>query len=100
MIITDIRIHLHANTLELRFDDGKTFVLPTLYLRQCSPSAEMRGHGGQPPKPTVIDPAVSIRSIEPVGNYAIKIFFSDGHSSGLYSWEYLYELGLKHISTL
>jgi len=79
--------------LEIAFSDGRTFKLPYEFLRVYSPSAEVRGHG---PGQEVLQTgkrSVEIRSIEPVGSYAIQPAFSDGHSTGIYSWEYLYELG-------
>jgi DUF971 family protein len=79
--------------MEIAFDDGKTFRLPYEYLRVYSPSAEVRGHG---PGQEVLQTgkrAVEIRSLDPVGSYAVQPLFSDGHSTGIYSWEYLYELG-------
>ena len=93
MNVTDIRIHQQSNTIDVTFDDGKTFFLSAFALRQNSPSAEMRGHGGQTPPPVTIDPNVRIIGVEPVGHYAIRITFSDGHNSGLYAWEYLHQLG-------
>jgi DUF971 family protein len=79
--------------MEIAFDDGKTFRLPYEYLRVYSPSAEVRGHG---PGQEVLQTgkrAVEIRSMEAVGSYAVQPQFSDGHGTGIYSWDYLYELG-------
>ena len=79
--------------MEIAFDDGRTFRLPYEYLRVFSPSAEVRGHG---PGQEVLQFGkrdVEIRSLEPVGSYAVQPTFSDGHATGIYSWEYLYELG-------
>jgi len=79
--------------MEIRFSDGKTFRLPYEFLRVYSPSAEVRGHG---PGQEVLQTgkrAVEIRSLEPVGAYAVQPVFSDGHDTGIYSWEYLYWLG-------
>ena len=79
--------------MEIHFDDGRTFRLPYEYLRVFSPSAEVRGHG---PGQEVLQFGkrdVEIRSLEPVGSYAVQPTFSDGHATGIYSWEYLYELG-------
>jgi DUF971 family protein len=90
---TDIRLHQVSKVLEIQFDDGKHFELPCEYLRVFSPSAEVRGHG---PGQEVLQygkEEVNIKAIEPVGNYAVKLIFDDGHDSGLYAWEYLYELG-------
>jgi DUF971 family protein len=81
--------------LEIAFDDGRSFRLPYEYLRVFSPSAEVRGHG---PGQEVLQTGkreVEIRHVEPVGSYAIQPTFSDGHATGIYSWDYLYELGLE-----
>jgi DUF971 family protein len=82
----DIKLHKQSRTLEIAFDDGASFSLPCEYLRVYSPSAEVRGHG--PGKENV-----NIDSIEPVGNYAVALHFDDGHNTGIYSWDTLYELG-------
>ena len=82
-----------ARVLEVAYSDGKTFRIPFELLRVYSPSAEVQGHG---PGQEVLQTGkreVGINTIEPVGNYAIKPFFSDGHESGLFTWEYLYQLG-------
>lgn len=92
-IPTGITLHQKSRVLEIAFADGRTFRLPYEFLRVYSPSAEVRGHG---PGQEVLQTGkrnVEIRSIEPVGSYAIQPAFSDGHSTGIYSWEYLYELG-------
>ncbi|MBV8656884.1 MAG: DUF971 domain-containing protein [Burkholderiales bacterium] len=89
---TEITLHSASRALELRFDDGAHFTLPCEYLRVYSPSAEVRGHGG--PMATVPGKRlVNIVGIEPVGNYAVKLVFDDGHDSGLYGWDTLYQLG-------
>jgi DUF971 family protein len=92
---TEIRLHQKSRILEITFDDGRQFKLPYEYLRVFSPSAEVRGHG---PGQEVLQTGkreVEIRSVEPVGSYAIQPTFSDGHATGIYSWDYLYELGLE-----
>ena len=92
-IPTGITLHQKSRVLEIAFSDGKTFRLPYEFLRVYSPSAEVRGHG---PGQEVLQTGklnVEIRSVEPVGSYAIQPAFSDGHSTGIYSWDYLYELG-------
>lgn len=90
---TDILLHQRSRVLEIAFDDGARFNLSCEYLRTHSPSAEVRGHGpGQGVLQTGKE-AVSITAIEPVGNYAVKLVFDDGHDSGLYTWDYLYKLG-------
>lgn len=90
---TDITVHRKSRTLEIAFDDGSRFQLPFEFLRVYSPSAEVRGHG--PGQETLQQGKrdIDIVDISPVGNYAIKPVFSDGHDSGLYSWDYLYGLG-------
>lgn len=91
---TDIRLHQASRRLEITFDDSAHFTLPCEYLRVYSPSAEVRGHGpGQEVLQTGKE-QVNIVGIEPVGLYAIKLTFSDGHDTGLYSWDYLYDLGM------
>ena len=92
---TEIRLHQKSRILEIAFDDGRQFKLPYEYLRVFSPSAEVRGHG---PGQEVLQTGkreVEIRSVEPVGSYAIQPTFSDGHATGIYSWDCLYELGLE-----
>jgi len=92
---TDIKLHQISRVLEMDFDDGAKFKLPCEYLRVYSPSAEVRGHGpGQETLQTGKE-QVNVVGIEPVGLYALKLTFSDGHDTGLYSWDYLYELGAK-----
>ena len=91
----EIRLHQKSRVLEIAFSDGRTFRLPYEFLRVYSPSAEVRGHG---PGQEVLQTGkrnVEIRSLEPVGSYAVQPVFSDGHSTGIYSWDYLYELGNK-----
>ncbi|NCC28852.1 MAG: DUF971 domain-containing protein [Gammaproteobacteria bacterium] len=90
---TEINLHQRSRILELAFDDGARFRLPCEYLRVYSPSAEVRGHSPQTAKLQVKKEAVNITDLQPVGNYAVKIFFDDGHKSGLYDWQYLYKLG-------
>ena len=95
MLPSDIKLHRKTARLELKYPDGGIYTLPAEFLRVHSPSAEVRGHG---PGQEVLQTGkrdVAITAIEPVGNYAIKPFFSDGHESGLYTWEYLYELGRR-----
>ena len=92
---TDLVLHSKSHQLEIAFDDGERFTLPCELLRVYSPSAEVRGHWGQYAKLQVDKQDVNITEIRPVGAYAVKIFFDDGHKSGLYDWRYLYELGRK-----
>ena len=96
---TEIKLHQKSRILEIAFDDGKHFTLPCEYLRVFSPSAEVRGHGPGQEVLQVGKKNVEIREIEPVGVYAVKLVFSDGHDTGLYSWEYLHELGEKQESS-
>ncbi|MEW9897293.1 DUF971 domain-containing protein [Chitinivorax sp. PXF-14] len=95
-IPTEIRLHQRSRVLELSFSDGARFELSCEYLRVFSPSAEVRGHSPAQAKLQTGKRNVQIAAIEPVGNYAVKLVFDDGHDSGLYSWDYLYELGIKH----
>jgi DUF971 family protein len=92
----EVRLKKAEKLLEVAFDDGTRFRLPAEYLRVESPSAEVQGHGpGQ--KTLVAGRAyVGIIEVEPVGNYAVRITFDDLHSTGIYSWTYLYELGVEH----
>ena len=90
---TGITLHQKSRVLEIAFADGRTFRLPYEFLRVYSPSAEVRGHGPGQEVLQVGKRNVEIRSLEPVGSYAVQPQFSDGHSTGIYSWDYLYELG-------
>ena len=90
---TEIKLHQASRILEVTFDDGKQYRLPCEYLRVYSPSAEVRGHGPGQETLQVGKRDVTIRTVEPVGHYALRPAFSDGHDTGIYSWEYLYELG-------
>jgi len=90
---TGITLHQKSRVLEIAFADGRSFRLPYEFLRVHSPSAEVRGHG---PGQEVLQTGkrnVEIRTLEPVGSYAVQPQFSDGHNTGIYSWDYLYELG-------
>lgn len=93
---TKIVVHRRSRALEVEFSDGRNFRLPFEYLRVYSPSAEVRGHGPGQEVLQVGKAGVVIDSIEPVGNYALQPHFSDGHSTGIYSWDYLYYLGHSH----
>ena len=90
---TGITLHQKSRVLEIAFSDGRSFRLPYEYLRVFSPSAEVRGHGPGQEVLQVGKRAVEIRALEPVGSYAVQPQFSDGHNTGIYSWDYLYELG-------
>lgn len=90
---TDLVVHTQSRVLEVAFDDGTRFSLPFEFLRVCSPSAEVRGHAPGQETLQTGKRLVGIVAVEPVGNYGIKPVFSDGHDSGIYSWEYLHRLG-------
>jgi DUF971 family protein len=95
-IPTEIKLHQASNVLEVSFSDGNVFRFTCEFLRVHSPSAEVRGHGPGQEVLQVGKRAVAITGIEPVGTYAVKLVFSDGHDTGLYSWDYLHELGRDH----
>ena len=92
---TDIALHQKSRVLEITFDDGACFKLPCEYLRVYSPSAEVQGHGPGQQVLQLGKEYVGITEIEPVGNYAVRLVFDDGHNTGIFSWNYLYELGAK-----
>lgn len=93
---TELTLHQQSRQLEIAFDDGSRFRLPFEYLRVYSPSAEVRGHGPGQETLQTGKRAVEIEALEPVGHYAVQPRFSDGHDSGIYSWDYLYALGRDH----
>jgi len=90
---TAITLHQTSHVLEIAFDDGRAFRLPYEYLRVYSPSAEVRGHGPGQETLQVGKRDVAIKEVESVGHYAIRPKFSDGHESGIYTWDYLLDLG-------
>ena len=93
---SEIKLHQKSRQLEVSFPDGKTFTLSYEFLRINSPSAEVRGHG---PGQEVLQTGkrnVDLTALEPVGNYAVLPKFSDGHDTGIYSWDLLYHLGMHH----
>jgi DUF971 family protein len=92
-VATELRLNRADRTLALSFDDGSHFVLPAEYLRVESPSAEVQGHGPAERKVVAGRQRVGIIGIEPVGNYAVRLIFDDLHDTGIYSWEYLHQLG-------
>jgi DUF971 family protein len=96
MIPTEIVLHQQSKTLEVAFEDGSRYKLPFEFLRVYSPSAEVRGHGPGQETLQTGKRNVLLTEVEPAGSYAIKLVFDDGHDSGLYTWEYLYELGKYH----
>jgi len=90
----EIKLHRKSRVLEITFNDGNRFDLPCELLRVYSPSADVKGHS---PETAVLQTGkeqVNITLIEPVGNYAVRLSFDDGHATGLYSWSYLYDLGM------
>jgi DUF971 family protein len=87
---TDIKLRTQSRILDVRFDDGSHFELPFEYLRVYSPSAEVTGHGA--------GEGILQTGIEPVGNYALRLKFDDGHDTGLYSWTLLHELGVSQTA--
>jgi DUF971 family protein len=92
---TEIKLHQKSQVLEITFANGKSFRLPSEFLRVYSPSAEVRGHG---PGQEVLQTGkkdVQILAVEPVGHYAVQLRFSDGHDTGIYSWDLLYDYGLR-----
>jgi DUF971 family protein len=96
VIPTEIKLHQASRVLELSFADGTRFHLPYEFLRVYSPSAEVRGHGPGQETLQIGKREVTIAEVEAVGHYAIRPKFSDGHDTGIYSWDYLYDLGARH----
>jgi DUF971 family protein len=90
---TEIKLHQKSRVLEISFSDGRSFRFSCEFLRVHSPSAEVRGHGPGQEVLQVGKSKVEIRSLEPVGSYAVQPHFSDGHATGIYSWDYLHFLG-------
>lgn len=97
-IPSEIRLRKAAGLLVLTYDSGQRFELPFEYLRVHSPSAEVRGHGAAEPVLVTGKEKVQVRSVEPIGHYAVRLVFDDGHDSGLYTWRYLYELGTNQAA--
>ena len=93
---TEIKLHQISDILEISFDDGSVFKLPCEYLRVYTPSAEAVGHAPGQEILQLGKEAVSINEIKPIGNYAICPIFSDGHNSGIYTWDLLYKLGAEY----
>jgi DUF971 family protein len=90
---TSIRLRTRSRLLEVSFDNGARFELPAEYLRVHSPSAEVQGHGTGGGVLVLGKEGVGIKAVEPIGHYAVRLLFDDGHDTGLYTWKYLYELG-------
>ena len=97
-LATEIRLRRASRVLEVSFSDGSRFELPFEYLRVHSPSAEVKGHGAGQEVLVLGKENVGIAAIEPVGQYAVKLVFDDGHDTGLYTWQYLHELGREHAA--
>ena len=93
---TGITLHQKSRALEIAYADGKVFSLPCEFLRVHSPSAEVRGHGPGQEVLQVGKREVGINRVEPVGTYAVQLYFSDGHDTGIYSWDLLYDFGVQH----
>jgi len=96
---SEIILHKISRTLEVKWNDGTQFVLPCSYLRFHSPSAESRLPGAQDEKNKKYFQDVNVLAIEPIGQYAIRLIFSDGHRTGIYSWETLFTLGKQYAET-
>ena len=92
---TELRLKRAERLLEITFDDGQRFSLPAEYLRVESPSAEVQGHGPGQKQLVPGCAEIGIAAVEPVGNYAVRLVFDDRHDTGIYSWTYLYELGVE-----
>ena len=92
-IPAEIKLRKASRVLEVSFVDGSRFQLPFEYLRVHSPSAEVKGHGPGQEVLVLGKESVGVRAVEPVGQYAVKLVFDDGHDTGLYTWKYLHELG-------
>jgi DUF971 family protein len=92
-IATEIKLRRQSRLLEVSFEDGRRFELPFEYLRVHSPSAEVKGHGPGQEVLVLGKETVGVRALEPIGHYAVRIIFDDGHDTGLFTWRYLYELG-------
>jgi len=92
----ELRLKRAEKRLEVEFDDGKKFTLPAEYLRVESPSAEVQGHGPGERRLVAERAHVGIIDLEPVGNYAVRIKFDDLHDTGIFSWDYLYQLGAEY----
>jgi DUF971 family protein len=93
---TEIRVLSNRSAMAVKFDDGVEFTLPAEYLRVESPSAEVQGHSPEERKTVPGKRNVMILEVQPVGNYAVRLVFDDMHSTGIYAWAYLYELGRDH----
>jgi DUF971 family protein len=95
IVATEIRLRTRSRVLDVAFTDGSRFALPFEYLRVHSPSAEVQGHGGGQGVLVLGKQDVVVRAVEPVGHYAVRLVFDDGHDTGLFTWRYLHELGAQ-----
>ncbi len=95
---TELKFSSAERVLTITFDDGSSFKLPAEYLRVESPSAEVQGHGASQKQTVAGKRDVGVSGIEPVGRYAVRIVFDDGHDTGLFSWAYLQQLGREHTT--
>lgn len=95
---TEIKVRRQSRLLEVTFDDGARFELPFELLRVFSPSAEVRGHGPGQETLQLGKHEVGLVAVDPVGNYAVRLAFDDGHDSGIYGWDYLYDLGANRAA--
>jgi len=93
---TEVRLSKDRRSLTVSFEDGASFALPAEYLRVESPSAEVQGHSREERKIVAGKRDVEILEVLPVGNYAVRLVFDDTHSTGIYAWDYLHELGREH----
>ena len=93
---TELRVQDHGTNLAISFDSGESFNLSAEYLRVESPSAEVKGHGPGQEQLVYGKRQIAINKAEPVGTYAVRLIFSDGHSTGLFTWPYLAKLGRDH----
>jgi len=95
---TEFKLRRKSRLLEVRFESGECFELPFEYLRVYSPSAEVRGHGAGQEVLQFGKENVQVTAIEPIGHYAVRLIFDDGHNTGLYTWKYLFELGSEQAA--
>lgn len=95
-IATELRVRRATRRLEVSFDDGRSFSLPAEYMRVESPSAEVQGHAPEQKVTVAGKQDVNIVEVEPIGNYAVRVRFSDGHDTGIFTWAYLHELGAEY----
>ncbi len=98
LMATELKLRTTSRVLQVTFDSGEIFQLPFEYLRVHSPSAEVKGHGPGQEVLVTGKSGVGIRAIEPVGQYAVKLVFDDGHDTGLFTWKYLHELGRDQVT--